>query len=127
VRDKPVVMVYEPKSNVANPTSGTFTSPTGQEKFDNVALLQKTQVSIVRRPGGYTVEAHLDASELGLNTLEIGQKLRGDFGVRFSDQGGTYVLARSMWADDDGEVAITNDIPTEVRIQPKQWGWFVLH
>lgn len=122
----PVVMVYEPKSALSEKTPGTFTSPTGREDYEHVAPLQKAQVVVKRRDGGYAVEARFDAAELGFAPLEVGRKLRGDFGALFSDKGGTLVLTRAMWADDSPELGVNNDIPTESRLHPNRWGWFLL-
>ena len=75
---------------------------------------------------GYTLEAQFDVAQLGLTKLAVGQQLRGDFGVLFSDKGGALTLTRAMWADNHPEVSVNNDIPTESRIHPKRWGWLVI-
>lgn len=125
-REQPIAMLYEPKSARAPKVSGVFVSSTGYEEYDYVAPLKNAQITIIQREGGYTVEASFDAKELGFTTLEVGQKLRADFGVLFSDKGGVVTLVRAMWADDSNELGVSNDIPTESRLHPKRWGWLVL-
>jgi hypothetical protein len=125
-KEAPLAMLYEPKSDRADKISGTFTSPTGKEVYDHVAPLSKVQAALKRTATGYTVELRLDAAELGFGKLESGRILRADFGALFSDQGGTTVLTRALWADDHNELGVNNDVPTESRIHPKRWGWLRL-
>jgi hypothetical protein len=83
-------------------------------------------VAIQRTESGYTLEAQFDIAQLGFTKFEVGQQLRGDFGVLFSDKGGTLTLTRAMWSDDHPEISVNNDIPTESRLHPKRWGRLVI-
>jgi len=123
--EKSVAMLYEPKSDRANKTPGTFSSPVSTVTYDYVGQLP-AQVKIKRTATGYTLEAQFTNDALGCTAFEVGQRLRADVGALFSDQGGAMVLAKTMWADDTPEVNVTNDVPTEARIHPKRWGWIVL-
>jgi hypothetical protein len=58
-------------------------------------------------------------AELGLKPVP-GTALRGDLGVIFSDAGGSRNALRAYRFNSD--TAIVNDIPSEARLQPAQWG-----
>jgi len=60
------------------------------------------------------------------NKVKSGTKLTGDFGVIYGNKGGTRNAIRYMWSDQSPEVSINNDIPSEVRIHPNQWGRLIL-
>ena len=68
----------------------------------------------------------LNPQQLGLGELQLGRRMRADFGALFSDQGGSMVLSKALWADDSPEVSVVNDVPTESKIRPQKWGWIVL-
>ncbi len=123
--EHPLAMLYEPKSARADKSPATFTSPVSSVTYDYVAPLPAT-IAIKRTAHGYTLTASFEAGRLGFTALEVGQRIRADFGALFSDAGGTMVLAKAMWADDSPEVSVVNDIPTEAKIHPKHWGWLVL-
>ena len=51
---------------------------------------------------------------------------KGDGGMLDGNEGGTKNAIRSLWSDKSPEVSINNDIPSEIRIHPNQWGsWLV--
>ena len=124
--EHPLAMLYEPKRAAGTEKiPGTFTSPVSSVTYDYVAPLPAS-IAIKRSAHGYTLVASFEANRLGFTALEVGQRIRADFGALFSDAGGTMVLAKTMWADDSPEVSVVNDIPTEAKIHPKRWGWVVL-
>jgi len=125
VNDKPMVVLYEPKSQRANKTPGTFSSPVSTHVYEHVAPVPAT-VAIKRTETGYTLEARFDVTHLGFTQLEVGQQLRGDFGVLFSDKGGALTLTRAMWSDNHPEISVNNDVPTESRLHPDRWGRLVI-
>ena len=47
-------------------------------------------------------------------------------GVIYGNKGGTKNAIRYLWSDKSPEVSIINDIPSEIRIHPNQWGGWVL-
>jgi hypothetical protein len=46
--------------------------------------------------------------------------------VIYGNEGGTKNAIHYMWSDKNSEVSVNNDIPTEIRIHPNQWGTWVL-
>ena len=47
-------------------------------------------------------------------------------GVIYGNEGGNKNAIRYMWSDKSPEVSINNDIPSEVRIHPNDWGKLTL-
>ena len=74
---------------------------------------------------GYVLEAAIPWSDLGV-TPKPGLAMLGDVGVIYGNEGGNKNAIRYMWADKSPEVSINNDIPSEIRIHPNQWGTWVL-
>jgi hypothetical protein len=75
--------------------------------------------------GEYMVEAAIPWAALGV-TPKSGLELRGDVGVVYGNEGGTRNAIRYMWSNKIPEVSVNNDIPTEIRSHPNQWGTWVL-
>jgi hypothetical protein len=123
---KMVATLYRPKiRDTAKPNKARFQSPTGQEEFDEVVPWNELPVSFTAEKGGYAVEVAIPWARLGLQP-NTGLTLLGDIGAIFGNQGGTRNAVRYLWSDKSPEVSINNDIPSEVRIHPNQWGKWVL-
>jgi hypothetical protein len=96
-----------------------YHSPVGERLFDRVAPLPGAQVAVARDAGGYTLEAALPLTGLGL-ALKAGVKLRGDVGVIASDAAGLTNIARTYWAQP--ATNLVNDLPSEAWFSPRGWG-----
>jgi len=96
-----------------------FGSPTGAENFERVLQLKDAQVVVTRTAGSYRLEASVPLNSIPL-ALQAGQALRADAGVIFSDPGGSRNALRADVFNKD--TSITNDIPSEARLQPGNWG-----
>jgi sugar lactone lactonase YvrE len=117
---KPVAVVLQPVTPAGLPPAPRlFSSPTGAEPFARVALVADAQVAVVRGATGYRLEAAVPWRELG-GRPPAGAKLRGDLGVIWSDAGGSRNVFRCALFNTD--TAITNDLPSEARLQPAGWG-----
>jgi hypothetical protein len=46
--------------------------------------------------------------------------------VIYGNEGGNKNAIRYLWSDRSPEVSINNDIPSEIRIHPNQWGSWLL-
>ena len=115
---QPVAVLYQPVA--ADQTDAyLFRSPGQAAPFDRVVLLPPATVAVRRTAAGYTLEAAVPWSALGM-TPPFGQALRGDVGVLFSDGTGRYTSLRAYWANRD--TAITDDLPSEARLLPGNWG-----
>lgn len=97
-----------------------YESPTGEETFERVALLDGGKVTIHRRDDGYRLHATIPWAKLGLTAPQRGVTRQGDVGVLLSDADGSITtLRRYLFNKDTG---IVMDIPNEVRVQSHQWG-----
>jgi hypothetical protein len=106
------------------PEPQLYKSPTGEERFQRVARLEKVIAKARRSADGYTLEVAIPWSELGLPPPAKFSVLQGDLGVLLSDGGGTQtILRRYLFNKDTG---IVNDIPNEVRVLTSSWGTLVV-
>ena len=74
--------------------------------------------------GGYVVEVAIPWSMVGIEP-KASLKILGDAGVIYGNKGGTRNAVRAMWSDRSPEVGVNNDIPTESRLHPNDWGVLV--
>jgi hypothetical protein len=123
---KMLATLYRPRTrDVAKPNRARFESPTGHEEFDEVVAWNDLPMTYTAQKNGYEVEVAVPWDRLGIQP-KGGLTLLGDVGVIFGNQGGTRNAVRHLWSDRSPEVSINNDIPSEVRIHPNQWGKWVL-
>jgi hypothetical protein len=101
------------------------TMSSGKDTLDEVVPWNELPIHAAVRKDGYTVEVAVPWRELGLEPRS-GLTLRGDLGVIYGNEGGTRNAIRYLWADKSPQVAINNDIPSEIRIRPNAWGTWVL-
>ncbi len=120
---QPVCVLYEPVVREGERAMRLFTSPTGAEAFDRVVLLKEAQVAIKRAKNGYALEASIPLSVIRF-AVKAGATYRGDVGVIYSDAGGSRNVLRACYFNKD--TAIINDIPTEARLQPQNWGMILV-
>ena len=116
--DKPVCVLYAPVAGKAEKKPRTFSSPTGNEEFERVVVVEDAKVVVARKEGGYLLEAGVPLAAIGL-APQPGTLLRGDVGVLFSDPGGSRTVLRAYYAN--RRTAIVNDIPSEARLEPQRW------
>jgi hypothetical protein len=116
---KPVCVVYRPVVKEGPRAPRLLSSPVSAESFDEIAVLADATVALRRGENGYSLEASVP-----LKTLRFapgpGMLLKGDVGVIFSDPGGSRNVLRAYYANRN--TAIVNDIPSEARLTPRDWG-----
>lgn len=101
------------------------TKSSGKDTLDDVVEWNDLPMHATLSKDGYEVEVAIPWSELGV-VPAAGFSLAGDVGVIYGNEGGTKNAIRYMWSDKSPEVSINNDIPSEIRIHPNQWGsWLV--
>ena len=123
---KVVATIYRPRiADAKKPNANTFESPTGKQVFDEVLAVNDLPVHVTADKESYVVEAAVPWTLLGL-APKSGLALIGDLGVIYGNQGGTKNAIRYYWADKSPEVSINNDIPSEVRLHPNDWGKLTL-
>ena len=107
------------------PLRHTFESVVWKETFDEVREVNNLPLHAAAADGSYVVEAAVPWPLLGISP-KSGLELAGDVGVIYGDRGGTRNAIRYLWSDRSAEVSINNDIPSEVRMHPNDWGRLVL-
>ena len=118
LQGKPVVVRYEyAVSSTKEPAK--FASPTGVATVDRITVLKQAHVTVDRNAQRVLVVMHLPWTSLGLAGPPT-VSLRGDVGVILSDSTGTRAVARHYYFDHGSQVV--SDLPSEVRINPSQWG-----
>jgi hypothetical protein len=96
----------------------TFASPTGNETFERVQVLDTARVAVERTPTGYILEAAVPLAEIGLEPAEAAA-IRGDVGVLFGTDGGGRTVLRAYYANKD--TSVVEDVPSEARLTPAKW------
>jgi len=118
LQGKPVVVRYEyVVSGTKEPAK--FASPTGVATVDRITVLKQAHVTVDRNAQRVLVVMHLPWTSLGLAGPPT-VSLRGDVGVILSDSTGNRAVARHYYFDHGSQVV--SDLPSEVRINPSQWG-----
>jgi hypothetical protein len=106
-------------------TFSVETKSSGKDTLADVAPWNDLSMHTIVEKDGYVVEAAIPWKELGV-TPKSGLALLGDVGVIDGNEGGNKNAIRYLWSDRSPEVSINNDIHSEIRIHPNQWGsWMV--
>jgi hypothetical protein len=106
-------------------TFSVETKSSGKDTLDDVAVWTELPVNASVQKDGYVVEVAIPWKDLGIEP-KPGLALSGDLGVIYGNEGGTKNAIRYLWSDKSPEVSINNDIPSEIRIHPNQWGGWML-
>ncbi len=101
------------------------TKSSGKDTLDDVVAWNDLPMHASVEKDGYVVEVAIPWQELGV-TPASGLGLLGDVGVIYGNEGGNKNAIRYQWSDKSPEVSINNDIPSEIRIHPNQWGGWLL-
>jgi hypothetical protein len=113
-----IAVLYQPVvPGTTNPVG--FASPWRSVSIDRVTQPTDVVLRTRREPGRYVLEAAVPWAALGIRP-RAGLKLRGDFGVLFGNPEGQITLLRSYWSNPN--TGVVSDVPTEVTLEPRQWG-----
>jgi hypothetical protein len=119
--DKVTVVAYRPKvATGAKPVS--FRSPSGEVRMDRVETIADMPAAVKTTATGYRLEAAIPWATIGLDPKT--EKFGLDLSINFSDPAGQRNVARFHWARNGAEVVY--DLPTEAKLDPKNWGWGIL-
>lgn len=116
---KPTVVLNQKVADGGPAAALKFTSPTGFEDYERVAILTDAKVAVKTTPDGYTLEAAIPLASIGFAPAHN----RGypiDFGILYGDPEGSRTIMRAYWANKNS--SIIGDIPTESRINPEFLG-----
>jgi hypothetical protein len=120
-RGRPLAVVYRPKIKGFRGQPVVLTSPTGQEAFDAIEVSDAVRLEYRKTPAGFSAVVTIPLSVLGW-TPRPGSAVRLDVGYLFGNATGNQCAQRSYWANAGPTAAIIGDVPSESRLEPKQWG-----
>ena len=106
--------------SVAPDARRSFTSPTGTAYVDRVEQVP-VKANVVKTKDGYEFVANIPWSILGEKEMpKHGETRRADVGVLFGDTDGGATVRRAYLFDQESQ--IVSDLPSEVRVNPSNWG-----
>jgi hypothetical protein len=97
-------------------------SPTGQEAFDSIAATDQVGMEYRRVNDGFTAIVTIPRDLIGWTKAEPGRLMRLDVGYLFGNSTGNRCAQRAYWANNSPTSNIIDDIPSESRLEPAQWG-----
>jgi hypothetical protein len=118
---KPLAVLYRPKLKGFAGQPMVFTSPTGQESFDAIEVVESVGLEYRKTGTGFTVLVTVPLQLLGLN-LTPGQSLKMDLGYIFGNAEGTRAAKRLYLHNHSFSANVVDDIPNESRLEPAEWG-----
>ncbi len=118
---KPFSVIYRPKAKGFVGLPIVLSSPTGKESFDVIEIANRVGLKYTKNPDGYSALVTIPQDFAGL-ALAPGQQLKMDIGVIYGNATGNKASARSYWTNNGFDANITNDVPSESRLSPAEWG-----
>jgi len=121
--DKPVAVIYRPKVAGFQGEPTVLTSPVGKELFDQIEVSDKIKLDYKDNPNlqSFTAVVTIPLDLIGLKP-QPGQNVKMDFGYIYGNEGGTKAMARSYWKNNGFNANVLNDVPSESRLDPVEWG-----
>jgi len=117
----PVAVIYRPKVQDFKGEPIILTSGTGKESFDAIATTDRIKLEYAKTGDGFNATVTIPLDLLGLQ-LHSGDMLKMDLGYLFGNSTGSQVALRAYWMNNSFSANVTNDVPNESRIEPKEWG-----
>ena len=117
---EPFAVLYRPRVEGFDGEPTVLTSPTGEESFDAIDVVQ-VGLDYDKTPDGFTATVTIPQKLIGLD-LNAGQRLKLDLGYLFGNSEGTRVNMRAYLNNDSFSAGVVDDIPHESRLEPDQWG-----
>jgi len=118
---KPYAVFFRPKVHGFQGTPTILTSPTGQEAFDAIEVTDSVQLAYHHDAGTFSATLTIPLATLGWSP-QPGTKVRMDLGYIFGNVTGLKATGRLYWTNTGFAAGILNDIPTESRLTPGEWG-----
>ena len=114
-------VVYRPKVKGFTGTPVVLHSPTGQESFDVIEVTNKIGLDYQKTASGYTAVVTIPQALIGLS-IKPGMQFKADVGLIYGNSTGNLVTSRSYWINNSFNANVTNDVPSESRLEPAEWG-----
>ncbi len=120
VKGKPFAVLFQPKIERSDVTAKVLTSPTGQESFDRIEVVE-VGLDYEKTADGFTATVTIPLNLLNL-TLDAQEEITMDLGYLFGNDGGTRIVTRAYLFNNSFTANIVDDIPHESRLEPAEWG-----
>ena len=120
--DKPVAVLFQPKTLTSTGDPIILKSPTGQETFASIVPTDRVGLEYRRTSSGFAAVATIPCDLIGWTKAEPGRLIRMDVGYLFGNSTGNRCAQRAYWSNNSPTANIIDDIPSESRLEPAQWG-----
>ena len=122
---RPVVVRYHPVSTRGEPRYVSHPTGSWRTRLDEAGPIAHAMFRVRRRPDGtgYTAEAKVPWKAFGGFKPRAGMRVPFNLAINFSDAAGRMNVAKVYW---NGPNGICTDVPTELRLNPRAWGWATL-
>ena len=117
---EPFAVHYRPEVAGFEGGPTVLKSPTGQESFDAIDVVE-VGMDYRETDDGFTATVTVPQDLLGLK-LRPGQHFKMDLGYLFGNSKGTRVNLRAYLHNDSFSAGVVDDIPHESRLEPEEWG-----
>ena len=118
---KPYAVIFRPMVRNFKGQPIVLRSPTGQESFDEITVVDNVGLDYRKTPDGFTAVVTIPLEAIGLAPRK-GQAIRMDLGYLYGNATGTQIAARSYWMNNSFSANVVNDVPNESRLEPEEWG-----
>jgi len=119
--EKPLAVVYRPKVAGFTGDPMPFTSPTGKEYLDSIEVWNDVKLDYAKTNDGFEAVVTLPLAKLGWKPVP-GTTVKMDVGYLFGNETGNTIGVRKYWNNASFSSGVTNDVPSEIRLEPAQWG-----
>jgi hypothetical protein len=121
-KGEPRAVLYRPKIKGFDGEPTVLRSPTGQESFDRIEVVDEIELSYrEHHDNTFTATATIPHEVTGWNPRP-GTIIKMDVGYLFANTGGTKMGTRAYWQNNSFSANVVNDIPHESRLEPHEWG-----
>jgi len=117
---KPYAVLFRPKVNGFTGEPIVLTSPTGQESFDEITVVETVTLDYRKTPNGFAAVVTIPLKLIGF-ALKAGDSVKMDLGYIYGNATGNQVAARSYLKNRSFSANVVNDVPNESRLEPKEW------
>jgi DNA-binding beta-propeller fold protein YncE len=121
---KPFAVRYRPRIAGFKGERTVLVSPTGEEPFDDISVVD-VGLKYERAATGFTATVAVPLKHIGLKPAP-GQVIRMDLGYVFGNRHGTRTEARAYVNNNSFSAHVVDDIPHESRLAPQHWGTAVV-
>lgn len=117
---KPFAVLFQPKLTGFTGQPIVLNSPTGQESFSRIAVVE-VELDYRKTDTGFTATVTVPHQLSGL-TLKPGKRVKLDLGYIFGNAEGTRTAIRAYLFNSSFSANVIDDIPHESRLEPAEWG-----